>query len=135
MSRYVTDTHPLIWHLTGKSQLSVDAKKIFIKTDAGFHQILVPGIVLIEMVYLTEKGIISVSLLHKMLNLLDTPGGSYAVAPLDQTVARVMADRVPWSAVPELADRVITAIAISLNLPLITKDEQIRQSGLASILW
>jgi len=135
MSRFVTDTHPVVWHLTGKSGLSTVAEKIFTETDRGFHQILVPGIVLIEMVYLTEKGLIPVPLLHQMFNLLNTPNGSYAVASLDQTVARVMVDHVSWSAVPELADRIITATAISLNLPLITKDKQIQQSGLTSILW
>jgi len=135
MSRFVTDTHPLVWHLTGKSRLSADARNIFVEADAGLYQILLPGIVLIEMVYLSEKGIIPIALLHQMLNLLDTVDGSYAVASLDQTVARTMVDRVSWSTVPELADRIITATAVALGLPLITTDERIHQSGLVSVVW
>lgn len=135
MSQFVTDTHPLIWHLTRKPRLSANAQTVFMEADSGIHQILVPGIVLIEMVYLTEKGIIPTPLIHQMLNLLDTLNGSYAVAPLDQMVARVMIDQVPWSAIPELADRIISATAVALNLPLITKDERIRVSGLVSTFW
>jgi len=135
MSRFVTDTHPLVWHLTHTPRLSADAKKLFAETDAGLHQILVPGIVLIEMVYLAGKGIIPTPRLHQMFNLLDIPNGSYAIAPLDQAVARTMVNQVPWSIVPELADRIITATALSLNLPLITKDEQIQKSGLVFVRW
>ncbi|MCQ3979899.1 MAG: VapC toxin family PIN domain ribonuclease [Anaerolineae bacterium] len=108
---------------------------IFTNTDAGFHQILLPGIVLIEMVYLTEKGILPLPMFHQVLDLLDTPNGSYAIAPLNQTVARTMVQQVPWSIIPELADRIITATALSLNLPLITKDQRISESNLVSILW
>jgi PIN domain nuclease of toxin-antitoxin system len=87
------------------------------------------------MVYLTEKGILPLAMFHQVLDLLDTPNGSYAVAPLDQTVARTMVQHVPWSVIPELADRIITATALSLNLPLITKDQRISESPLVSILW
>lgn len=135
MSQFVTDTHPLVWHLTGASRLSIDVRKIFTETDTGLHRILIPGIVLIEMVYLAGKGIIPTLLLHQMFNLLDIPNGSYTVAPLDQTVARAMVSRVPWSTIPELADRIITATAISLNLPLISKDDRIQKSGLVVIVW
>ncbi len=135
MSRFVTDTHPLVWHLTGKPRLSASAKKVFVDADAGLHQILVPGIVLIEMVYLAEKGIIPISLLYQVFDRLDTPNGSYTAAPLNQVVARIMADRVPWLAVPELADRIVTATALALHLPLITKDKRITASNLTPILW
>jgi PIN domain nuclease of toxin-antitoxin system len=56
MSQYVADTHALYWHLTGDSNLSATAHDIFQETDAGFHQIFIPGIVLIEMIYLVERG-------------------------------------------------------------------------------
>lgn len=135
MSRFITDTHPLIWHLTDAPRLSVEAQRVFTEADSGLHQILVPGIVLIEMVYLAEKGVVPTALLNQLFHLLDTPGGSYAIAPLDQAVARTMLDRVPWSAIPELADRIIAATAISLQLPLLTKDRQIHGAALVSILW
>lgn len=135
MSRFVTDTHPLIWHITKDSRLSTEAQRIFTNADAGLHQILLPGIVLVEMVYLTEKGVVPEIKFRQLLDLLDISNGSYAVAPLDQSVARAMVQQVPWALIPELADRIITATAHSLNLPLITKDVRIQQSKLVSTLW
>jgi len=87
------------------------------------------------MVYLTEKGTIPLPLLQKLFNLLDIPNGSYIVAPLNQVVAQAMVQHVSWPAVPELADRIIAATAYAFNLPLITKDQRIQQSGTVSILW
>jgi PIN domain nuclease of toxin-antitoxin system len=135
MSQFVTDTHPLVWHLTNTSRLSTTAKQVFTEADKGLYQIFVPAIVLIELVYLTEKGTVPKPLLQRMFELLEIPNGSYAMAPLDQAVIQVMANQVPWSVVPELADRIITATAVSLGLPLLTRDERIQQAGLAQIVW
>ena len=135
MSQFVTDTHPLIWHLTGDARLASDARMVFVGADQGTHRVWVPGIVLIEMVYLTEKGIVPQSMLERSLALLDTPDGSYAVPALDQTVARSMLQQVPWKMIPELADRIIVASALALGLPLISKDQRIQISGLVTLIW
>ncbi len=135
MSQFVTDTHPLVWHLTNEPRLSQTARTIFTAADAGLHQVLVPGIVLIEMVYLVEKKILATNLLNGLLALLNIPNGSYAIAPLDHLVTQTMLIQVPWPVVPELADRIITATAITLNVPLITKDAKILQSNLVVTLW
>jgi len=135
MSEFVTDTHPLIWHLTTDARLTVSAGRVFSRADRGEDRVWVPGIVLIEMVYLTEKGVIPQSMLEKALNLLDTPDGSYAVPRFDQAIARSMLEQVPWKLIPELADRIIVASAVALGLPLITKDERIQTSGIVSVIW
>ena len=83
MSQYVTDTHSLYWHLTDDLRLSPTARQVFCEADTGQHLILVPGIVLIEMVYLVEKGRLDASRVDQVFDLLDTPGGSYTVAPLN----------------------------------------------------
>lgn len=88
MSQYVADTHAFYWHLTGDSNLSAAARDIFQETDAGLHQIFIPGIVLIEMAYLVERGRLDATHVNRALDLLDTIGGSYVVAPLDQATAR-----------------------------------------------
>lgn len=135
MNQFVTDTHPLIWHLVSDHRLSKYAGKVFNDADAGLVQVLIPGIVLVEMVYLVEKGVLPQSRLEQVLTLLDTPGGSYAIAPLDQDVVRSMLAKVSWSAVPELADRIIAATAVATNLPLLSKDSRHQDSGLMEIAW
>jgi len=90
MNRYVTDTHALIWHLTGNLKLSQKAKDIFNKADDGMLQIIIPSIILIEMVYLVEKDRISVSAFEKILQLLDNVDGSYEEAPLNKKTVNAL---------------------------------------------
>jgi PIN domain nuclease of toxin-antitoxin system len=134
MSRYVSDTHALHWHLVGNNKLSATARQIFKEADAGTHQILVPGIVLIEFVYLAEKGRLEEDRVDALFQRLAVSGGSYAVAPLDLAIAQALW-RVPRALVPELPDRIITATALALSLPLITRDHTIQQSALVPIIW
>ena len=134
MSQYVTDTHALYWHLTGDLRLSTAARQIFCDADAGLHQILVPGVVPIEMVYLAEKGRLDPALVDRVLSLLDVVNGSYAVAPLDQHVARALRN-VPRSDVPDMPDRIIVATAYQLGLPLLTRDGAIRKAAWLRTPW
>jgi PIN domain nuclease of toxin-antitoxin system len=134
MSRYVTDTHALIWHLTGNSKLSVKAKDIFQNADTGMHQIVIPSIVLIEMVYLVEKERIHNSSFESILQLLDNIDGSYEEAPLDKATVKAL-QRIPRLEVPDMPDRIITATAYQLRLPLITCDEKIKKSKTVKVIW
>lgn len=135
MNEYVTDTHPLIWHLTNDRRLSTQAKSKFVDADAGQCLIWIPGIVLIEMVYLAEKGVIPKILIEHLIGLLNTPGLSYQVAHLNQLTASTMLNHIPWSAVPELADRIVTATAYQLGTSVISKDEKIQASNLVPCVW
>jgi len=134
MTRFVTDTHALYWHLTQDLRLSPAARQIFQDADAGKNQILIPGIILIELIYLIEKGRIDASSLAKTLDLLDTVNGSYSVAALDHHTAKAL-QQIPRLAVPDMPDRIITATALQHNLPLITKDDDIRKSAIVITLW
>jgi len=134
MSRYVTDTHSLYWHLTNDPRLSAVARQVFQEADVALHQILVPSIVLIEMVYLVEKGRLDAALVEQVFALLDTVTSSYAVTPLDQGTARALRD-IPRSAVPDMPDRIIVATAHQLGLPLITRDAKIHSAGVVPVIW
>lgn len=134
MSRYVSDTHALHWHLGSNNKLSATAQQIFKEADAGMHQILVPGIVLIEFVYLVEKGRLERDRVDQLFQRLAVHGGSYAVAPLDLSIAQALWS-VPRALVPEMPDRIITATALALSLPLITRDHTIQQSALVPTIW
>jgi PIN domain nuclease of toxin-antitoxin system len=83
VSEFVTDTHALYWHLASDPRLSDRGREIFAAADRGMHRIFVPGIALIEMEYLVERGRLAVEAVDRLLGLLATPRGSYAVAGLD----------------------------------------------------
>jgi PIN domain nuclease of toxin-antitoxin system len=134
MSRYVTDTHALYWHLSLDQRLTPQVLQILRDADNGLHQILIPGIVLIEMVYLVEKGRLSMTNVNQVFSLLEKPGASYAVAQLDQHVARAL-QYIPRVAIPDMPDRIVTATAYYLGVPLITKDSMIHKAGIVDVVW
>lgn len=134
MSEYVADTHAIYWHLTANPTLSAPASRIFVEADAGQDRIVVPGISLVEFVYLIERGRMAIEPYEELLRRLDAPEPSYALASLDQETARAVS-RVPRSAVPDMPDRIIVATALQLGLPLITRDGAIHRSGSVPVVW
>jgi len=133
LSQFVGDTHAIGWFLTDDPKLSPRAKGVFKDADRGADQIVVPGIVLAEMVYLVERLKIAEVLLERLLELV-AAGRAYVLAPLDEgTIAALR--RIPRAAVPDMPDRIIAATALQLGLPLITRDEAIRRSGVVPVVW
>ncbi|MCG8349572.1 MAG: PIN domain-containing protein [Chloroflexales bacterium] len=130
----MSDTHAIHWHLAGNPKLSTTTRQIFHAADAGTHQIIIPAIVLVEFIYLAEKGRLDRARVDQLSTLLATPGGSYAISPLDADIASALW-RVPRALVPEMPDRIITATALALGLPLITRDGAIQRSGLVPTIW
>ena len=134
MSEYVSDTHALYWHLTNDPRLSAPARQVFLATDSGVHRLFVPGIALVEMVYLVERGRLAAAPFEHLLQLVGPIGGSYSVAGLDHQTVQALR-HVPRSAVPDMPDRIIVATALQLGLPLITRDERIRRAATVPVLW
>jgi PIN domain nuclease of toxin-antitoxin system len=134
MSEYVTDTHVLHWHLTSNPRLSPAAQQLLTEADAGLHRIFVPSIILVEMIYLAEKGKLDASLFRKLLAMVNTVEGSYAIAALDAGTAESMLS-IPRSAVPDMPDRIIVATAHQLDVPLISRDAKIHEASVVSVIW
>ena len=134
MGAYVTDTHPLLWHLTRDSRLSPSAKNVFERTDAGADQVIIPSIVLIEIIYLIEKKRFPLALIDQVLGLLRNSTPNYWVANLDVEVI-LAARSINRSDIPELPDRVIAATAKHVGLPLISRDSAIRNSNAIPVVW
>jgi PIN domain nuclease of toxin-antitoxin system len=134
MSEYVTDTHVLHWHLVGDPRLSPTARQLLTDADAGLHRIFVPSIILVEMIYLVEKGKLSANLLQRLLSAVSMTGGSYTIAVLDSGTAQAMFS-IPRTSIPDMPDRIIVATAYQLNLSLISRDDKIHKAGVVSVIW
>jgi len=133
MKRYVTDTQCLLWYLADDRRLPRAPARAFRDADHGNAQILVPTIALVEVIFLAQRRRVSQDVLARVLRLPDDPDATILVVPLDMAVVHTVADFGP-AAVPELADRVIAATARALNLPLLTVDHAIAQSGLVEVI-
>lgn len=133
MSVYVTDTHPLIWYAANeKTKLSKKVLRVFERARANQAFIYVPAPVLWE-----------ISLLIKARQIrLPQPFAQWAaalgsqlgfeVALLDaavlETSLNIQINGDPF-------DEVIVATALTLDLPLITKDVAITESQLVEVVW
>ena len=132
---FVADTHALIWHMTDSPRLSPLAKAHFLEADRGEAIIYLSVISAIEMIYLTEKGRLPGELWQTAQRLLDRDLSetSYQIISVTWELTRFL-ERVPYRDVPELPDRLIAATALSLEVPLITRDRRLRDwKGIESI--
>jgi PIN domain nuclease of toxin-antitoxin system len=134
VSRYVTDTHALIWHLTEDDRLPRACRKIFSDADRSEEQIWIPAIVLVEVIYLVEKSRVPSNLVERMLTTIDPPRFGYIVAALDVNVARALL-HIPREISPDMPDRIIAATAMTVHAPLLTKDSKLRKVPGLITIW
>jgi len=127
---YVIDTHPLIWHLAGSPKVKAAARQAFTRIERGEALGLIPAIVLAELTYLFEKGRTTVSLKQVLAEIDRIP--SYRIVPLNREQIEELA-KLPG--IPEMHDRMIVAVARLKGAKLITKDQEIKDSGLVTVVW
>jgi len=127
----VTDTHALVWYLTGESRrLSRRVRRVFQDADAGRATVRIPVVVLMELVLLERRGRIEVAY-HELRDQLEVRRGMplEALLPEDIDEARTLAVlRDPF-------DCLIAATARRLGLPLITRDQSITEAKVVRTYW
>jgi len=134
VSEFVTDTHPLLWHLLNDLRLSKAAQGIFDQADNGMCRVLIPSIVMVEAIYLAEKQRITQRDLNRLFTLTNLFSINYQIIPLDQAVIRTLST-VPRTQIADMPDRIIAATAKYLEASLITKDTTITASGCVKTIW
>lgn len=130
MKYYVTDTMGLIRHLAKSEQLGKNASKIFEEVDTGNCVVFIPVMVLMEILYLSEKNRISTTLPD--VTQLVQNSTNYQIYPITTEIilkAKEITD------IPELHDRIIAATAVLLGLDLISRDSVIGKSALVTTIW
>jgi PIN domain nuclease of toxin-antitoxin system len=129
---YVSDTHSLVYHiLNKKSGFGKNAKRIFLHAESSQTVVFVPSIVLWEVVLLMESGRLRLyqSFEHWCRGLQNHSGFNIiALDWLDVNEARSVSISDPF-------DRLIVGTALRLDMPLITRDQQIVESGLVETIW
>mgnify|MGYP001039317782 CR=1 FL=1 len=128
---YVTDTHSLIWYITDDPRLSIEAKEIFQKVSNFEECVFIPCIVFFELLYLIEKKKI-IADFDGFLAIVSS-ARNYRIEPLCLPIIE-KSRKIQREEVPDPWDRLITATALHLNFPLITRDESLRKVGL-EVIW
>jgi len=132
MTGVVVDTHAFVWYLLDPGRLSQTARDAFDQAAAKGDRIFIPAIVLVEICYLVDKGKWRPADLDTLVAALNDPNSGFVVAPLDQQAA-LSVRSIDRAIVPDMPDRIIAATALSLGLPLITRDGKIRASNVVTI--
>lgn len=128
--RTIVDTHPLVWFLEGNPRLSPIARDLL---SADESSLVVPSIVLAEVSYLYAKKRIVVSMPTVQTHIVNTEG--CLIYPLDESVV----ERLPSTL--NIHDGIIVATAMVFrdllgeDVAILTKDEEITQSGLIKTIW
>lgn len=128
----VTDTHPLILHLAGAGRLGKRAAAHFAACELRSALTYVPVAVIWESSLLARAGRIDLD--GRVRDFFTDLFRNPAYQPLDLTPDQVyLADEARSGDDP--FDALICAAARSLDLPLVTRDTAIQESGLVTVLW
>ena len=132
MPALVADTHAAIWYLQGSAKLSTAALSAIRGAASAGDPVYLSAITLVEATFLVEKGKLPAVALSSLEAALEQRDADFEVMPLNSAVARTL-QRVPRDLVPDMPDRIIAATALNLGLPLVTRDRNIRASGIETI--
>lgn len=130
LNEYVTDTHTLFWYLSASPLLSSKAKNAFDEGKNGKALIYIPAIVFAELFYMNVKlknqidFAVEFQKIKQSAQFISLPFEADDVLDFDQDLA-----------VKEMHDRMIVGVARRLNVPLLTKDQNITASSLVKIVW
>lgn len=131
---YVTDTHPLVYFSTGKTQkLGRAARRIFRAATQGQARITIPVTVLEEVLRLVEdqRIYLPMSFAELVATYQQEPSPYFIqdyTPDILLSVARFPTIRDPF-------DRVIVATAHALEYPLITADSFLHEGRFVPVVW
>jgi PIN domain nuclease of toxin-antitoxin system len=128
----VTDTHPLLFHAAGSARLGKRAARIFASAEERSSLVYVPIAVIWECSLLARVG--RVDLYRSVEAFFGDLFSNPAFQPFDLTPAQVyLADSDRPNDDP--FDALVCAAARALDLPLVTRDRDIQESGLVTVVW
>lgn len=129
----VTDTHALLFHAAGGGRgLGPKAAAIFEQCERQQAVIYVPAIVMWEVSLLARVS--RVNLRRTVRGFFDDLFSNPAYQPFDLTAEQIyIGDELRFSRDP--FDLLICAAARALDLPLLTRDADIRAAGVVKAIW
>lgn len=128
----VTDTHALVFHAAGGRGLSARAAALFARCERQEAILYVPAVVMWEVSLLARVS--RINLRRSVRGFFDDLFSNPAYQPLDLTSEQVfLADELRFNRDP--FDALICAASRTMELPLVTRDADIRASGAVKVIW
>ncbi|NQE35757.1 type II toxin-antitoxin system VapC family toxin [Microcoleus asticus] len=134
MPSVVADTHTLIWYIFELPRLSPAALTALEQAVNEGNFIYFSAITIVEISYLIERGRLAAEVLTRVLNAADDPNVGIMLAPLDRNISATI-QQIDRATVPDMPDRIIAATALSLSLPLVTRDAKIQALTTIQTIW
>ncbi|MBD1830373.1 type II toxin-antitoxin system VapC family toxin [Microcoleus vaginatus GB1-A2] len=134
MPSVVADTHTLIWYIFELPRLSPAALTALEQAVNEGNFIYFSAITIVEISYLIERGRLAGEVLTRILNAADDPNVGIMLAPLDRNISATI-QQIDRATVPDMPDRIIAATALSLSLPLVTRDAKIQALTTIQTIW
>jgi PIN domain nuclease of toxin-antitoxin system len=128
----VTDTHAIVFHAAGGGRLGPKAAAFFDRCERREAILYVPGAVIWECSLLAR--VARINLRRTVRTFFEDLFSNPSYQPLDVTPKHVfLADELRFNRDP--FDALICAAARTAELPLITRDADIRGSGVVKVIW
>jgi PIN domain nuclease of toxin-antitoxin system len=128
----VTDTHPLVFHAAGGRGLGPRAAAFFARCEQQQAILYVPAAVVWECSLLAR--VARINLRRTVRAFFEDLFSNPAYQPIDLTPEQVfLADELRFNRDP--FDALICAAARTVDLPLITRDAEIRSSASVTLIW
>jgi len=127
--RLTLDAHTLIWYYHQESNIRLSQGALTAIVEAERNGIIfVPVIALIEILWMLERGKYPLTFDEILQDLANNP--VYNIMPLTMEIVKAMKNLSGM----ELHDRAIVATALITDSIIVTKDKELRTSGL-KVIW
>lgn len=128
----VADTHAIVFHAAGGGKLGPKAAAFFDRCERRDAILYVPGPAIWECSLLAR--VARINLRRTVRAFFEDLFSNPSYQPLDLTPDQIfLADELRFNRDP--FDALICAAARSIELPLITRDADIRASGAVQVIW
>ncbi len=127
------DTHVWLWWLSNPEELSAEAHRVIDQEISG-NGIFISSISTWEIALLVEKERLQLSIDVRDWVRKTESLPFVRFIPVDNTIA-LRSVSLPGDFHADPADRIITATALTMGIPLITKDEKILKYPYVQTIW
>jgi len=132
-TKFIVDTHALIWHLEGRASLGSSARSVLESPDS---ELILPIIALAEAVFIVDKGRTGIPAVSDLLNdVYSDP--RIEIFPL---TLEILTTSLTLTSIPEMHDRLIASTGVFLttlgdDVSILTRDNEIVLSSVLPVVW